>query len=433
VAEPESEPGLSSVRHARNPGSHGRRRWLRGALIGVLVISVVAAGGGFYLYRQLNGNIRQVPLYTGTAGNAGTEKPDPFGRKPINLLIIGSDSRAKKANCRLGGDCASGSGQNADVEMVVHVSADRTNVTVMSVPRDTVADLPACADPQTGARAGARYAQINSTLNYGPGCTVAAVHALTRIPIDHFVMVDFAGVIAMSDSVGGVSVCVTDNVYDPYSHLKLTRGRHTLKGLAALEFVRTRHAFGDGSDLGRTYAQHAFLSAVIRSVKRKGVLLNPAAVLSLAQAATKTLTVDTGLGSIPKLIGLATDVNKVPADRVTFTTMQTTPDPTNPNRVVVAPAARALFEEIIDDQSLTKSGEASPTPTATPSASPSARPRSGSAAARRKKALDQAHAATAKASSCVPVSTQRTVTVNGIPMTPIQAFSSSPGVRPSAG
>jgi LCP family protein required for cell wall assembly len=410
-------------------------------LIGCLVLALVLGGAGFSVYRQLNGNLRQVPLYAGTTGNAGTEKPDLFGRVPINLLVIGSDSRAKPANCRLGGGCDRGTGQNADVEMVVHVSADRTNITVMSVPRDTVADLPGCTDLSTDAKVPARYGQINATLTYGPGCTVAAVHQLTGIPIDHFIMVDFAGVIAMSDSVGGVSICVSDNVYDPYSHLKLTGGTHVLKGLAALEFVRSRHAFGDGSDLGRTYAQHVFLSAVIRSVKRKGVLLNPAAVYSLAQAATKALTVDTGLGSIPKLLGLAADVNKVSTDRITFTTMQTAADPTDVNRVVVAPGAEDLFQTIIKDESLTVANGSpsepspTPTPTATPSATPSTgttSPGSEAAATRRRAALGQSHAQTAGASSCVPVSRQLTVTVNGIPMTPIRAFAQSPNVRLSA-
>ena len=103
-------------------------------------------------------------------------------------------------------------------------------------------------------------------------------------------MVDFAGVVTMSDAVGGASVCVSGNVYDTYSQLKLKKGTHTLQGVAALEFVRSRHGFGDGSDLGRTYAQHIFLSAVIRSLKQTSVLAHPGAVLSLADAATKALT-----------------------------------------------------------------------------------------------------------------------------------------------
>jgi len=331
-------------------------------VVGVLVLAGAAVTA--VAYRHLNANLRAAPLFAGTRGDAGVETPDAFGNSPINILVIGSDGRGNPADCAIGGDCTSG-GANADVEMVVHVSADRTNATVMSVPRDTVTLLPACRDPKSGASMAEHAGQINSTLAYGPGCTVAAVHALTGIPIDHFVMADFAGVVSMSDAIGGVQVCVSDNVYDPYSHLKLTAGSHTLQGLAALEFLRSRHAFGDGSDLGRTYAQHLFLSAMIRNLKSAGTLANPASVYSLADAATRAVTVDTGLGSIASLIGLAADLDKVPSHRVTFTTMPNSPDPANSARVVVAASASALFTAIATDQPLT-SDPASPSSTATP-------------------------------------------------------------------
>jgi LCP family protein required for cell wall assembly len=344
-----------------------RRRLRRTLLMATAALSVLVLSAGAVLYAHLNANLRSVSLFAGITGSAGTEKPDPFGREPINILLIGSDTRASAADCHLGGACANGgAGANADVEMVVHVAADRSNATVMSVPRDIVTDLPACR-PDKGSTMPAHVGQINSTLAYGPGCTVAAVHQLTGIPIDHFVMVDFAGVIAMSDAAGGAQVCVTGNVYDTYSHLKLAKGTHTLKGLAALEFVRSRHAFGDGSDLGRTYAQHIFLSAVIRNLKSAGTLANPTKLYSLADAATKALTVDTGLGSISKLLGLATELNKVPTGRITFATMPTSPDPANPNRVIPAPTAQKLFRLITDDQPLTA---ARPSPGAVPERAP---------------------------------------------------------------
>lgn len=412
-----------------------RRRWILGSL---LVVVLAAAGGGVVVYRQLNGNLTKTALYTGTSGNAGTEKADPFGRTPLNVLVLGSDSRGTAEDCRLGGDCPQGpttAGRNADVEMLVHLSADRSNISVLSIPRDTVTALPACHDRSTGARVGARTGQINGTFTYGAGCTVAAVHHLTGITVDHVVVVDFAGVITMSDAIGGVPVCVSADVYDTYSHLKLSKGRHTLKGRAALEFVRSRHAFGDGSDLGRTYAQHAFLASAIRTAKSTGVLLNPAALLHVAQAATSALTVDRGIGSITKLVALGSELNSVPADRVTFATMQTTPDPSNPDRVVVAPAAGRLFREIAEDRSLSSvPAVATPTTAATPSTpSPSAtRTPSRTPSRTPGRALDDAHARTASADSCVPVSKDDTVNVNGVPMTPTEAYHASPGVKVSA-
>jgi LCP family protein required for cell wall assembly len=537
VSDP-PDPPEPGGRGRRGHAAHGgrRRHRLRITLIVLAVVVALVAGGGTYVYRKLNGNLTEAALSNGTGGasNGGTEKADPVGRTPINVLVIGSDSRATKADCKLGGDCdPGGTGANADVEMLVHVSADRSNMTVMSIPRDLVTNLPACTDPATGAKVAARVGQINSTLSWGPGCTVAAVHELTGIVVDHFTEVDFSGVVKISDAVGGVSVCVNNNVYDTYSHLKLSKGTHILKGTAALEFVRSRHAFGDGSDLGRTYAQHVFLSSAVRSLKSTGVLLNPAALYKVASAATKALTVDKGLGSIPKLLGLASDLNKVPTGRVTFTTMQTEPDPSDSNRVVAAPAAAKLFETIVRDQSLSVAPKATPSasatagPTATPSPTPSptvsvdlsafsvrvqnssgatgraatvsgaltqkgfrattvadgtttansvvrygtgrlddARAvaaalklpasrlvkmtgagvivvvgtdwTSGTAfstqgsAASRQAALSQAHAQTATKSSCVPVSTQRTVEYDGVPLTPIQAYAAATTVKNSA-
>ncbi|OIV35915.1 transcriptional regulator [Mangrovactinospora gilvigrisea] len=343
--------------------------------IGSSVAVLAVAGCGAFVYQKLNGNIHGSSLFNGTSGNAGTEKPDAFGRTPINMLVIGSDGRSNAADCKLGGDC--GGGQNADVQMLVHISADRSNATVMSIPRDTMMQLPSCQDPDTKQSFGGGYGQINSSLQYGPGCTVAAVHQLTGVPIDHFAMVDFSGVVKMSDAVGGVRACVSDDVYDTYSHLKLKKGTHTLKGVAALEFVRSRHAFGNGSDLGRTYAQHIFLSSLITKLKSAGTLADPTKLYSLADAATKALTVDDGIASVSKLVGLGEDVNKVPSDRMTFTTMQTDVDPANANRLVPAADAQNLFTAMRDDESLTTSSgskskaAASATATAAPSATAS--------------------------------------------------------------
>jgi LCP family protein required for cell wall assembly len=361
---------------ARRNRQGKRKKIIKIVSISVASVVVLAAIGGTYEYLKLSGNITADNLYNGTKKSTLTEKPDAFGRTPLNILVLGSDTRDTAEDCSIGGDCADGGGgANADVEMVVHLSADRSNATVMSIPRDLETNLPGCTDTKDHTSFAGGVGMINSTLQYGPGCTVAAVEQLTGIPIDHFAMVDFSGVVNMSDAVGGVNVCVSANVYDPDSHLKLAKGTHTLEGLSALEFLRTRHGFGDGSDLGRTYAQHIFLTQMINKLKSAGTLGDPLKVLSLADAATKALTVDNGLDSIPKLVGLADDLNKVPTDRITFTTMQNQPDPSNADRVVIAPGAQTLFKTISNDQSLTTaSGGKSTASTATATASASAAP-----------------------------------------------------------
>ncbi|SEG90185.1 transcriptional attenuator, LytR family [Actinacidiphila yanglinensis] len=406
----EPRPPLPSAVRRRS----GLLRWLSAGLSAAVLLS---AGAGALLYLRLNGNIRDMPLFGGIGGDAGHERPDAFGRTPVNVLVIGSDSRADPADCKLGGDC--GPGRNADVAMVLHVSADRGHATVLSIPRDTVTDLPACRTPK-GGTAAARRGPVNSTLQYGPGCTVAAVHSLTRIPIDHFVMVDFAGVVRMSDAVGGVPVCVDRDLYDPYSHLKLARGRHDLRGRAALEYLRTRHAFGDGSDLGRTAAQHLFLSALGRRLRQSGSLTDPAGMLSLADAATKALTVDPGLAAVPRLVGLAEDVRKVPSPRVSFTTMPVAADPDNAARLVPAPGARRVFAAIAADTP----------PRATPARGASRVDESFDGPA----ASAAARGATRQPSgpACAKVATAATVTVRGRAMNPTAAYAATPRIRVSA-
>jgi LCP family protein required for cell wall assembly len=355
---------------ARRSRRRGKKRPLRIVALVIGFVVLVGGLGAVYVWNKLDGNIKSSDLFAGSSGDAGKEKADAFGRTPINILMIGSDARSSKQDCKLGGSCHDSPGERADVEMIVHISADRSNATVMSVPRDLETGLPACTDEQNHTSVGARTDMINSALNWGPGCSVAAIHQLTGIPIDHFMMVDFGGVVSMSDAVGGVHVCVSDNVYDPDSHLKLKAGSHTLKGVAALEFLRTRHGFGDGSDLSRTYSQHIFISSLISKLKSAGTLTDPTAIWGLANAATKALTVDNTLDSISKLIGLAGDVNKVPTNRITFTTMQTVLDtaPGMSGRALIGPGARTLFSTIANDQSLTtSSGHKSSAATAAPS------------------------------------------------------------------
>lgn len=347
-----NDAGGSTAVGGRSASWLGRRRGLKIAGASVLSLALIGAGGAFYLVHSLDGNIASSSLCSGSSCGS-KEKVDAFGRSPINILLIGSDERDNAADCNLGGDCGS-PGARADVEMVLHVSADRSNATVMSIPRDLEATVPRCEAVKGAPSQPAHTDMINSALNWGPGCSVAAVQQLTGIHIDHFMKVDFGGVVAMSDAVGGVNICVDKNVYDPYSHLKLAAGTHTLKGVSALEFVRTRHGFGDGGDLGRTYAQHLFMSNMVNKLKSAGTLTDLPAMYGLAQAATRALTVDTGLNSVFKLAGLGQELNGISTGNITFATMQTAPDPADNSRLVVGPGAQSLFDAIAGDQSLSE-------------------------------------------------------------------------------
>lgn len=431
------------------PRPHRRRKV---ALAVVLVLALVAALAGIGFYRHLNRNLTSVELPSDIQGATPALEALPEGVAQ-NILVIGTDSRKNAADCKLGGSCgkAKVDGEtNADVQMLVHIAADHRSMSVVSIPRDTVVELPACSG--NGKSRKAETGMVNSSLNYGTDCALRTIHQLTGLPITHFAMVDFSGVVTLSEAIGGVEVCVDNNVYDPQSHLKLAKGKHVLKGEPALQFLRTRHGFGDGSDLGRTVAQHLFLASLQRSLESAGTLLNPSKVYRLAEAATQALTVDSGLADVGRLAQLATTVGRIPASATAFVTLPTVPDPNDPNRVVPAEQADALFAKLAEDQPLatpkpsapasskpaassssqtgspTSTAPATTTPTSTAPAKPSSAPASSAPG-------DAAHDGEAQLSSdatgCAPVSTQNTVELNGQPVTPTKAYELSTTVPDS--
>ncbi|GGO50995.1 transcriptional regulator [Streptomyces daqingensis] len=299
-----------------------KRRVLRWFSICLSLLILATAGAGYFYYEHLNGNLSKDLLNLGD-NRLDKSNPNAAGQTPMNILLLGSDSRSSKENVELGG--ARGDRDRpplADVQMLLHVSADRSNMSVISVPRDTKATIPKCTDPDSGDVYQETTDKINSSLQHGgPGCTVATWEELTGIPIDHFMMIDFAGVVSMADAVGGVPVCVDKNVYDRQSKLRLKKGKSVVKGEQALHWLRTRHGFGDGSDIGRARAQHMYMNSMVRQLKAGTKLTDPGKMRGLAEAATKALTVDEGLGTVKKLYDLGNDLKRVPTERITMATM----------------------------------------------------------------------------------------------------------------
>ncbi|MGW7576368.1 LCP family protein [Streptomyces sp. NPDC054765] len=303
------------------------RKVLRWTALTLAVLIVGGAGAGYWYYEHLNANLRKAPR---SLSGDGLQKPDPnaFGQSPLNILLLGSDGRNSEKNIELGGARQDADRKPlADVQMLLHVSADRSNMSVISIPRDTRVTIPQCTDPKTHQTYPQTTAAINQSLQHGgPGCTLATWQELTGIYIDHFMMVDFSGVVDMADAIGGVPVCVDNNVYshDSKGHgsgLKLTKGTHSVKGVQALQWLRTRYGFEDNTDIGRAKAQHMYMNSMVRQLKQGTKLTDPGQLRDLAEAATKALTVDDGLDTVKKLYDLGGDLNRVPAKRITMVTM----------------------------------------------------------------------------------------------------------------
>ncbi|MET9321827.1 LCP family protein [Streptomyces sp. NPDC003038] len=336
----------------------GRRKKTLVIVGGTLAFLLVGGSVGAYLYYDhLNGNLNVTDV--GGAGTGGFKKD-----QAINILVIGTDKRTGAGNEKYGDKDSAG---HADTTILFHVAKDRTNATALSIPRDLIANIPACPtkqpDGSTKTIAPTKGTRFNNSLGQegrDAGCTMRTVKELTGIEVDHFMMADFNAVKTLSTAVGGVPVCLEKAVNDKDgSQLNLPAGEHRLQGEEALAFVRTRHGFGNNSDLDRIRIQQQFLGSMMREMKSKETLTSPKKFLSLAEAATKSLSVDTGIGSIAKLTDLAGELKNIDMKNITFTTLPVLDNPAEPEHkkatvVVNTALAEPLLQMIRGDVSLTE-------------------------------------------------------------------------------
>ncbi len=296
------------------------------AIVSALVLVVTVIGAGVTVVMgQLQGNITAVDI----SDNIGpvdttkslTEVSEETGTyEPLNIVLMGSDTRAGKGNGGFGSVDKFGDAQRSDTVIVLHIAGDRKSAIGVSIPRDTIIDLPSCKEK--GKRVGGYEARFNQAIEIGgPGCTVKAVEEMSGLTINNFMLVDFGGFKRIVDALGGVEICLAKPVNDPLSGLDLTAGKHLVKGEEALAFVRVRHGIADGSDTSRIRRQQAFLSSLMRKVLSSGTLLNPAALLGVLGAATQSLTADPQLANIDNLRDLALSLKDLKPTNVTFTTL----------------------------------------------------------------------------------------------------------------
>ena len=207
---------------------------------------------------------------------------------------MGSDTRAGEGNNI---DNLTGLGQRSDTTILMHLSADRKRAYGISIPRDSLVTRPDCKDADGEIVPGGTDVMWNEAFNLaGPGCTISQFEQTTGVPVDHHVVLDFQGFQDMVDAVNGVQVCIPETVDDREHGIYLEAGTREISGKEALSYVRQRYAVGDGSDIGRLKRQQAFMSAMANKVVSAGTLANPVTLVKFLDAATKSLTVDSGPG-----------------------------------------------------------------------------------------------------------------------------------------
>ncbi|WP_240694656.1 LCP family protein [Cryobacterium sp. SO1] len=234
-----------------------------------------------------------------------------------NLLLVGSDSRVGQGAGY--GDPEEETAVLNDVTMLLHIAEDHSSATVVSFPRDTYVPIPECTGPDGETYSAMSGQKINTTLNYGGlSCTAATVQELTGLPIQYAALIQFNGVAAMSEAVGGVPVCIAEDIVDEKTDLNLAAGEHELKGLEALQFLRTRYGVGDGSDLGRISNQQVFLSSLVRTLKSAETLGDPFKLYSIAKAAVNNMELSNSLQSPDTMVSIAMALKDIPLENVVF-------------------------------------------------------------------------------------------------------------------
>jgi LCP family protein required for cell wall assembly len=266
--------------------ARGGRRWLRprrilAILAGLVALIVVAAVA---VYFSVSSKLTKVDVLT----------PASFTSAGTNWLITGSDSRAgltkKEENQLALGHNISGS--RSDTILLLHLPANGTRPTLVSLPRDSYVPIP-----------GHGYNKLNAAYSLGgPKLLVQTVQNVTGLPVSHYMGIGFGGLVSVVNDVGGVQICLKGPMKDPKAGLNLKPGCQTLNGDQALGFVRTR-AFAAG-DIQREQDQRILIKAILSKMTSPGTLANPFAVIPAANGAAAAITIDQGTG-LTQLISVA--------------------------------------------------------------------------------------------------------------------------------
>ncbi|WP_203337318.1 LCP family protein [Nocardioides limicola] len=316
----------------------------------MVVLALVTGLGAIYTFRHLNANLNIRDL-TGLLGDRPDKVAVDGPREPLTVLALGSDARDGDGNNI---DGLTGGGERSDTAILVHLSADRTRAFGVSIPRDSMVERPECRrEDGTVIPASSGLEMFNNAYTVGgPACTIATVEHNTDVRIDHFVVVDFRGFVDMVDAIGGVEVCIPFDAIDPRHGIALKAGTREVRGREALNYVRERHKLSPNGDIGRMKRQQAFISSMANKVVSAGTLARPERLFKFLDAATKSLTLDPGLGSLTKLAELGLEVRGIGLENVSFITVPMELWSVNRNRVIWTEDAELVWEAMRNDTPL---------------------------------------------------------------------------------
>ncbi|WP_291463108.1 LCP family protein [Actinomyces sp.] len=362
-----SNVNLRPIQHSAV--NYGRFGLVRYALAVVMagVLFVASTGGFLYanLISQFANRVVNIDAYSIDGQTKAT--PDSFDGRAVNILVVGTDSRSGASGELGAGDEDEVPGLRNDSTMVIHVSADRSRVQIVSIPRDTLVDIPACKHRDGTVSEPTSDDMFNNAMVYGadggdapedvgPGiaCVKSTVEKLSGMTIDAFMVVDFAGFVRMIDALGGVWFNIPERIDDDSAQLYIDAGCWKLSGTHALAYMRSRKAQGDGSDISRIGRQQQLISAMLRELQAKDYVTDSGALLTFLQAAIQAVNVSPNLGDASADASLLINVlQKVDRSNIQFVTMPVEEPSWDPNRRIPSePMARNVWNALENDQAL---------------------------------------------------------------------------------
>lgn len=335
------------------------RRLIRRAVVSLSLLILIAAGVGAGAYSHLQDNVRVLDV----ENKMGSKRPVKYVREARNILVVGSDTR-KGANSKYGHTLE---GMQSDTLMIIHIAANREWAAIVSIPRDSYVSIPAC-DRGDGTHSAPLRFKINAAYAIGGSrgdvggavaCTMRTIEANTGLRMDHFAVVDFQGFKSMVNSLGGIKICLEEEINDTNARVHLDAGCQTVEDEKALGYVRARYSIGNGSDTERIVRQQEFMKALADQVEQK--LTSPRALYGFLDAVTDSLTLDKELADVTLLHDIVVSLRTIPRRRISFVTVPNYPReldvPTDKANVVWRyPQAQTLFSSLIADREVNFEG-----------------------------------------------------------------------------
>ncbi|WP_297565967.1 LCP family protein [uncultured Arcanobacterium sp.] len=304
---------------------------------------------------NLQGNINQHDFTDLLKGAKRPGEVIPLDQKegmPINVLLIGSDSRE-----RIDPD-SEVTGMRSDTVMLVHISADRQRADFVSIPRDTLVDIPSCqltdderSYPQKQQMFNSAFSTggIYGDVNAAATCTLRTVEKLTDVVIDGWVVIDFVSFQGIVNTLGGVEMCFEEAIHEDFSGLDVAAGCQNLNGEQALALARMRYGIDDGSDLSRIKRQHELVGKIAEKMLSMNLASDLPKFYSIVKEITQNLDTSSGLGNFRWLSGFLYSLRNLQVKNINFLTMPNHYAPDQPGRVVPADNADLVWAALRRD------------------------------------------------------------------------------------